>query len=68
MCRTELRRGQSWAENHYGTTVAQIVFRFAIDVGMLPLTGTTNVGHMSADLEVFRLEAHEIQRIENLAE
>ena len=29
-----------------------IVFRFALDMGMLPLTGTTNLAHMRADLEV----------------
>ena len=52
----------------HGKTVAQIVFRFAIDVGMLPLTGTTNASHMRADLEVFnfRLQHDEIQRIETL--
>ena len=35
----------------YGTGVAQIVFRFAMQVGMLPLTGTTNREHMTADLQ-----------------
>jgi diketogulonate reductase-like aldo/keto reductase len=49
-------------------TVAQIVFRFALDVGMLPLTGTTDAGHMRADLEVFSfsLDPEEIERIERL--
>jgi diketogulonate reductase-like aldo/keto reductase len=37
----------------YRYTVPQIIFRFALDVGMIPLTGTTNVGHMQSDLEVF---------------
>ena len=52
----------------HGRTVSQIVFRFALDVGMLPLTGTTNADHMRADLECFdfRLEREEVERIENL--
>ncbi len=33
-----------------GLTVAQIVFRFAIAVGMLPLTGTSDPEHMRQDL------------------
>ena len=35
---------------HLGATPAQIVFRFAQAVGMLPLTGTTNPEHMQQDL------------------
>jgi diketogulonate reductase-like aldo/keto reductase len=56
------------AQRH-GRAVSQIVFRFALDVGMLPLTGTSSAEHMRADLEVFdfRLDAEEIERIENLA-
>ena len=52
----------------HGRTLAQIVFRFALDIGMLPLTGTTNVDHMRADLDVlsFRLEPEEVARIEKL--
>jgi diketogulonate reductase-like aldo/keto reductase len=52
----------------YGRTVSQIVFRFALDVGILPLTGTTVADHMRADLDVFefRLEPEEVQRIEHL--
>jgi diketogulonate reductase-like aldo/keto reductase len=44
------------------------VFRFTLDVGMIPLTGTSNADHMRIDLEVFnfRLEPEEIQRIERL--
>lgn len=55
------------AERH-GRTVSQIVFRFALDVGILPLTGTTDAEHMQADLEVFdfRLEPDEVERIEGL--
>ena len=53
----------------HGRSVSQIVFRFAIDVGMVPLTGTTDVNHMRDDLDIFafRLEPHEIEQIENLA-
>jgi diketogulonate reductase-like aldo/keto reductase len=53
----------------YGRTVSQIAFRFALDVGMVALTGTTDSEHMQADLEVFdfRLEPEEVKRIERLA-
>jgi diketogulonate reductase-like aldo/keto reductase len=53
----------------HGRTNSQIIFRFALDVGMIPLTGTTDAAHMKADLEVFdfRLEHEEVERIENLA-
>jgi diketogulonate reductase-like aldo/keto reductase len=53
----------------HSRTVAQIVFRFALDVGMIPLTGTTDAEHMRADLAVFdfRLEPEEIALIEGLA-
>ena len=37
----------------HGKTVAQVVFRFAIELGMLPLTGTTNGLHMRQDLDIF---------------
>lgn len=49
-------------------TPAQIVFRFALEVGMLPLTGTTDPVHMREDLEVldFELDAEDVVRIERL--
>ncbi|HEY9678774.1 MAG TPA: aldo/keto reductase [Drouetiella sp.] len=52
----------------YNTGVAQIVFRFAMQVGMLPLTGTTKRHHMEEDLtcESFTLEPSEVQLIESL--
>ena len=34
-----------------GCTIPQLVFRFALDVGMLPLTGTTDATHMRQDLD-----------------
>jgi diketogulonate reductase-like aldo/keto reductase len=53
----------------HGRTVTQVVFRFALEVGLIPLTGTTDAEHMKMDLEVFdfRLEAEEVERIEGLA-
>lgn len=53
----------------HGRTVAQVVFRFALDVGMVPLTGTTDPAHMRADLAAFdfRLEPAEVARIERIA-
>ena len=38
-----------------GATVPQVVFRFAMHVGMMPLTGTTNAAHMAEDLAAYRL-------------
>jgi diketogulonate reductase-like aldo/keto reductase len=34
-----------------GATAAQIVFRFALQVGMIPLTGTSDANHMREDLD-----------------
>ena len=53
----------------HGRTIPQIVFRFALEVGMMPLTGTTNADHMHVDLDVFdfRLGPEEVERIEGLA-
>lgn len=55
------------AERH-SRTVSQIVFRFALEVGMIPLTGTTSADHMREDLDVFdfNLDPNEVERIENL--
>lgn len=36
--------------NRWGATVPQVVFRFALAVGMTPLTGTTDPRHMAEDL------------------
>lgn len=51
-----------------GTGVAQVIFRFAMQIGMLPLTGTTNPDHMKEDLEAGQLflSTEEIQRIETI--
>jgi diketogulonate reductase-like aldo/keto reductase len=37
----------------YGKTVPQVVFRFAIELAMLPLTGTSDGLHMRQDLDIF---------------
>jgi diketogulonate reductase-like aldo/keto reductase len=52
-----------------GKTIAQVVFRFAIDAGMVPLTGTSSSEHMRSDLDVssFSLGSNEVQLIERLA-
>ena len=52
-----------------GASSAQIIFRFAMQIGMLPLTGTTSQQHMKEDLqaEQFVLSAEEIQWIETIA-
>lgn len=39
-----------------GRTVAQVVFRFALQVGMTALTGTTSKAHMAEDLGVYDFE------------
>jgi len=51
-------------------TPSQIIFRFARDVGMLPLTGTTSATHMREDLNTihFQLDSAEVEQIEHLAE
>jgi diketogulonate reductase-like aldo/keto reductase len=50
-------------------TTAQVIFRFAMQIGMLPLTGTTSQQHMKEDLqaEQLALSTEEIQRIETIA-
>jgi diketogulonate reductase-like aldo/keto reductase len=53
-----------------GTGPAQVIFRFAIQVGMLPLTGTTSEQHMKDDLQAKQLALfpEEIQLIDTLGE
>ena len=52
-----------------GAGIAQVIFRFAMQIGMLPLTGTTNPQHMNEDLQAerFALSPEDIQRIETIA-
>ena len=51
-----------------GTGLAQVVFRFAMEVGMLPLTGTTNPQHMKDDLqsEQLTLTSDDVRLIETI--
>ena len=55
------------AEGHQ-KTIPQVVFRFAIEVGMLPLTGTTDEEHMRQDLAAldFQLSQEEVETIEEI--
>lgn len=49
-------------------TSAQVVFRFAIDVGMTPLTGTADPAHMREDLGISsRLTEADLRIIESLS-
>ena len=50
-------------------TPAQVAFRFALAVGMLPLTGTSDAAHMKQDLASrdLSLSADEVSAIERLA-
>ncbi len=57
------------AQQH-NRTVCQIVFRAMLDLGMLPLTGTSSAQHMREDLATldFTLPAADTARIESLNE
>ena len=48
---------------------AQVIFRFAMQIGMLPLTGTTSEKHMKEDLqaEQLALSIEELEAIETIA-
>jgi diketogulonate reductase-like aldo/keto reductase len=50
-------------------TIAQLVFRFSQQVGMLPLTGTSNAEHLESDLscESLNLSEDELESIETIA-
>lgn len=54
----------------YQATPAQLVFRFAMQVGMLPLTGTTNLEHMKEDLlsDRFTLSEEDVKQIESIGD
>ena len=51
-----------------GRTVPQVIFRFALQVGMVALTGTTAAAHMKEDLGVydFELRSDEVRALEEL--
>ena len=53
-------------------TPAQVVFRFALQAGMVVLTGTTSAAHLADDLAIagesaFPLSAAELEELESLA-
>ena len=54
------------AAQRSGRTPAQVVFRFALQAGMIPLTGTSSPAHMREDLACldFALEPAEVRAIE----
>lgn len=45
-----------------GRSLPAVVFRFALDIGITPLTGTSNAEHMRADLECVDLVLSEADR------
>jgi diketogulonate reductase-like aldo/keto reductase len=51
-----------------GRTPAQVVFRFALEAGMIPLTGTSSEQHLREDLACldFRLEPDEVGAVERV--
>lgn len=66
----ELRSKQFWSiVERTKKTPAQVVFRFAMQAGMFPLTGTTDPGHMREDLDIldFALTVEDVRAIENVA-
>ena len=52
-----------------GVDAQQVVFRFAMQAGMVPLTGTTSLKHMQEDLRVYDIELTpaEVEDIETIA-
>jgi len=65
LSRPEIKRIAERSER----TLPQVVFRFALQVGMIPLTGTSNAQHMREDLEAFDFELsdEDIVTIEHVA-
>jgi diketogulonate reductase-like aldo/keto reductase len=67
---TELDRPELFdISKRLGCSIAQVVFRFALQVGMIPLTGTSSKSHMKEDLAIYDIELTEsdIDTIENIA-
>ena len=66
-----LRDPQVWdIAQRVGGNPLQVIFRFALQIGMLPLTGTTNRQHMKDDLAVltqFELSLDDLQSIQSIA-
>jgi len=51
-----------------GATTAQVIFKFSQQIGMLPLTGTTNLQHMKEDLasQELTLTSEDLAQIESV--
>ena len=51
--------------HRHNKSVPQVVYRFALDLGMLPLTGTTDGAHMRQNLDIsdFTLTADETETL-----
>ena len=51
--------------HHHNKTVPQVIYRFAFELGMVPLTGTTDVSHMREALDIFdfTLDHNEIETL-----
>lgn len=51
-----------------GRTVAQVIFRFALQTGMVALTGTTSAAHMTEDLSIydFELQPDKVRALDEL--
>jgi diketogulonate reductase-like aldo/keto reductase len=51
-----------------GVDTPQVIFRFAMQAGMVPLTGTTSLEHMKQDLKVYDIELTpaEVKLIESI--
>jgi diketogulonate reductase-like aldo/keto reductase len=66
-----LRNPHVWEiAKRVGANPLQVIFRFALQIGMLPLTGTTNEQHMKDDLSVldkFELSTEDVNEIELIA-
>ncbi|WP_115701851.1 aldo/keto reductase family protein [Legionella sainthelensi] len=61
-------RLQKLTQQHH-KKIAQIIFRFALQLGMLPLTGTSSQFHMQEDLDLdsFELSPDSIRFIEEIS-
>jgi len=55
--------------NKYNKTPAQVIFRFSMQVGMIPITGTSSEEHMIEDLSCddFDLNDNDLKFIENIS-
>jgi diketogulonate reductase-like aldo/keto reductase len=66
-----LRDSKMWdIAKRVGANPLQVIFGFALQIGILPLTGTTNEQHMKDDLAVldkFELSPEDVKKIEAIA-